>query len=62
MTMTAYFRSAAAHREGALTRYSDLILVGGIVAIVAMMILPLPAWLIDVLVAANIAAHLISIF
>ena len=59
MSMTAYFRSAAATREGAFTRYSDLILVAGIVAIVAMMILPLPAWLIDVLVAANIASGIV---
>ena len=59
MTMSAYFRSAAATRESPLARYSDLILVGGIVAIVAMMILPLPAWLIDVLVAANIASGIV---
>ena len=59
MTMTAYFRSAATTREGVLNRYSDLFLVAGIVAIVAMMILPLPIWLIDVLVAANIASGIV---
>jgi type III secretion protein V len=59
MSMSAYFRSAAATRESALARYSDLLLVGGVVAIVAMMILPLPAWLIDLLVAVNIASGLV---
>jgi len=59
MSMSAYFRSAAVTREGAFARYSDLLLVGGIVAIVAMMILPLPAWLIDGLVALNIASGLV---
>jgi type III secretion protein V len=59
MSMSAYFRSAAATREGVFTRYSDLILVVGVVAIVAMMILPIPPWLIDVLVAANIASGLV---
>ncbi len=42
-----------------MARYSDLLLVGGVVAIVAMMVLPLPSWLIDVLVAANIAGGLL---
>jgi type III secretion protein V len=56
--MTAYFRSAAATRESALARYSDLLLVAGVVAIVALMVLPLPLWLIDLLVAANIASGL----
>src|SRR5207342_3670308 len=59
MSMTAYFKSAAVSREGAFSRYSDLVLVAGIVAIVAMMILPLPAWLIDMLVALNIASGLV---
>jgi type III secretion protein V len=59
MSMSAYFRSAAAPREGAFARYSDLVLVAGIIAIVAMMVLPLPSWLIDVLVALNIASGLV---
>ncbi|HET7527432.1 MAG TPA: flagellar biosynthesis protein FlhA [Burkholderiaceae bacterium] len=59
MSMSAYFRSAALTREGVFSRYSDLVLVGGIVCIVAMMILPLPAWLIDMLVALNIASGLV---
>jgi type III secretion protein V len=59
MSMSAYFRSAAVTREGAFARYSDLLLVGGIVCIVAMMVLPLPLWLIDMLVAANIASGIV---
>ena len=59
MTMSAYFRSAATPHEGIASRYSDLLLVAGIVAIVAMMVLPLPIWLIDLLVAVNIAAGLV---
>ncbi|HEX6707420.1 MAG TPA: flagellar biosynthesis protein FlhA [Albitalea sp.] len=59
MTMSAYFRSAASARESVFARYSDLLLVAGVVAIVAMMVLPLPAWLIDLLVAANIASGLL---
>ena len=59
MSMLAYFRSAAAPRESVFVRYSDLVLVAGVVAIVAMMILPLPHWLIDVLVAANIASGIV---
>jgi len=59
MTMSAYFRSAAAAHESVASRYSDLVLVAGIVAIVAMMVLPLPVWLIDLLVAVNIAVGLI---
>src|SRR5205814_743953 len=58
MTMSAYFRSAGKVHESAFARYSDLVLVFGIVAIVAMMVLPLPAWLIDFLVAVNIATGL----
>ncbi|MGE0802103.1 MAG: FHIPEP family type III secretion protein [Lautropia sp.] len=59
MTMSAYFRSASTSREGIATRYSDLVLVAGIVAIVAMMVLPLPGWSLDILVALNIATGLV---
>ncbi len=55
MDLAAYFRSAAARPEGALARYSDLLLVAGVVAIVALMVLPLPPLMIDLLVAVNIA-------
>ncbi len=43
----------------ALTRHSDLILAGLVVGIVAMMIIPLPTPLLDVLITANIAAAVI---
>ena len=59
MSMSAYFRSAAATREGVFARYSDLVIVAGVIAIVALMVLPLPLWLIDLLVAANIASGLL---
>jgi type III secretion protein V len=59
MTMSAYFRSAGNVRESALARYSDLVMVAGVVAIVAMMVLPLPIWLIDLLVAFNIASGIL---
>ena len=59
MSMATYFRNTPTRHEGALARYSDLILVAGVVAIVAMMILPLPGWLMDVLVAVNIASGIV---
>ncbi len=59
MSMSAYFRSATPTPESLFARYSDLLLVMGIVSIVAMMILPLPAWAIDLLVAVNIASGLV---
>jgi type III secretion protein V len=60
MTMAAYFRSAGAPaHENVLARYSDLAIVAGVIAIVAMMVLPLPMWLIDVLVALNIASGIV---
>jgi type III secretion protein V len=59
MTMAAYFRSAGSPRASVFARYSDLVLVAGVIAIVAMMVLPLPFWLIDILVALNIASGLV---
>ncbi|NML18507.1 flagellar biosynthesis protein FlhA [Azohydromonas caseinilytica] len=58
MSMADFFRSSAKAHESVLARYSDLLLVAGVVAIVALMVLPLPLWLIDLLVAANIASGL----
>ena len=56
MSLASYFQTAnaASHRGGWLTRFTDIALVGGIVAIIALMIVPLPTWAIDVLVAVNI--------
>ena len=59
MSMSAYFRSASNTREGVFARFSDLFLVAGVVAIVALLVLPLPLWLIDFLVAVNIASGLV---
>ncbi len=58
MSLATYFRSAERRDDGAFARFSDLFLVAGIVAIIALMVLPLPAWLLDVLVAVNIAIGL----
>jgi len=56
MSLHAYFDRATGSREGLLSRYVDLLLVAGVIAIVALMVLPLPLWLIDLLVAANMAS------
>jgi len=37
-----------------LTRFSDLILVSCIAAMIGMMIVPLPTWLLDILLTVNI--------
>lgn len=57
MSLASYFRSAASadHRSGGLARYTDIALVAGIVAIIALMIVPLPTWVLDTLVAVNIS-------
>ena len=39
-----------------LTRYSDLVLVGAVSCMVGMMIVPLPTWLLDILLTFNITA------
>ena len=59
--LAGYFAAADVTREGLIARFSDLFLVAGIVAIVALMVLPLPLWLIDLLVAVNIASGLVLI-
>ena len=40
-------------------RYGDLLLVAGVMSILAMMVLPMPAWLIDVLVGFNMAGAVV---
>ena len=57
MSLAGYFQtvSTAGRGGGGLARFTDIVLVAGIVAIIALMIVPLPTWAIDVLVAANIA-------
>ncbi len=41
--------------RGLLTRYADIALAGLVVAIVGMMIIPLPTFLLDLLISLNIA-------
>lgn len=59
MSGAAALPSDAPAVESVFARYSDLILVAGVVAIVALMVLPLPRWLIDLLVGANISIGLL---
>ena len=55
MSLASYFASVSTPRASAMSRYGDLVLVGGVAAIVALMVLPLPRLMIDSLVALNIA-------
>ncbi|MGB3723659.1 MAG: flagellar biosynthesis protein FlhA [Pacificimonas sp.] len=62
MSMTDFFRSeaaGAAHAEGGITRYSDLFLVGCVIMSVALIILPLPPFFIDVMVAISLLSGLL---
>ena len=55
MSVETYLKRArVAPARGLASRFSDLFLVGGVVAIVGLMILPLPALALDALVAVNI--------
>lgn len=56
MSLAGYFDSVtASQRAGVFERYADLALVAGVVAIIALMVVPLPPLMIDLLVAVNIA-------
>jgi type III secretion protein V len=55
MSLATYFASAAQARQSVMSRYGDLVLVAGVVVIVALMVLPLPPLLVDMLVAINIS-------
>jgi type III secretion protein V len=60
VSLDAYFRaSGRPQSEGLLARFSDLVLVAGVIAIVALMILPLPALAIDTLVAVNMLCGIV---
>lgn len=61
MSLASYFQSAAANNKSGspLSRYTDIALVAGIVAIIALMIVPLPNWAIDILVAVNISGGIL---
>ena len=60
MSLTAYLQNGAG-ANGILSRFSDVVLALLVVAIVALMILPLPSILIDMLVAVNICIGLILV-
>ena len=47
---------AAGNLAGLITQYSDLVLVVAVAAMVGMMIVPLPTWLLDLLLTVNITA------
>jgi type III secretion protein V len=59
VSLASYFASAATTRSSALARYGDLVLVAGVAMIVALMVLPLPLWMVDLLVATNIACGMV---
>ena len=61
VSLASYFQSAAANSKSGspLSRYTDIVLVAGIVAIIALMIVPLPNWAIDILVAVNISGGIL---
>lgn len=61
MNLQAYLQDAGEQPGGLLSRSSDIVLAGLIVAIVALMILPLPRIVIDSLVAVNIAIGLMLV-
>ncbi len=54
LDLTEYWQSADRPRAGIASRFSDVILAALLVAIIALMILPLPTLVIDILVALNI--------
>jgi type III secretion protein V len=54
MSIQAYLQNANSSSEGWVSRSSDLVLAAGIVAIITLMILPVPLLVLDVLVALNI--------
>ena len=44
-----------------LNRYSDLMLAGAVCAVVGMMIVPLPEWLLDLLIITNLSLGLVML-
>src|SRR6266700_7587236 len=44
-----------------LSRYSDLVLAAGVCAIVGMMIVPLPEWMLDLLIISNLCLGLVML-
>ena len=52
--MLRFFSDQGRVRRGGAERYSDLFVVAGLIAVISLMILPLPLFLLDTLVALNI--------
>ncbi len=64
MSMEGFFRSEAAgarSAQGGITRYSDLFLVGCVIMSVALIILPMPPFFIDVMVAISLLSGLLML-
>ncbi len=61
MGVQAYLASSGQAKEGILSRSSDLLLAAGVLAIVALMILPMPTFMLDILVAINIVFGLLLV-
>jgi len=59
VSLASYFASASVSKPSVLARYGDLVLVAGVAMIVALMVLPLPLLLVDLLVATNIACGIV---
>ena len=58
--------AAATSKEGGsiwgrLNQYSDLMLAGAVCAVVGMMIVPLPKWLLDILFITNLSLSLVML-
>ena len=52
--MLGFFTDQGRPKRGGAERYSDLFVVAGLIAVISLMILPLPLFLLDALVALNI--------
>lgn len=59
MSLASYFDAAARAPRSVFSRYGDLALVAGVALIVALMVLPLPPLLVDLLVALNICCGVV---
>ena len=56
--MSVVIQDKSASPIGIFSRYSDVTIAGAVVAIICMMILPMPHWLLDLALCANIALAL----
>lgn len=54
MNIQAYLQAANTSSEGWMSRFSDLFLAAAVVSIIALMLLPMPVLMLDILVAFNI--------